>query len=156
MDGEIKGVTWEALEHIHDTKGSDWLWALGILVVAIAITSMYLGNMLFGILVLISGAVMAILSVREPKVVPYAVTQRGIRVEDKLYPYSTLECFYIDEEDSDEPILLVKSEKLFMPLLVMPLPEEYLDDIDNILSARLPEIELEEPLIHKIFEFLGF
>lgn len=156
MTQELKGVTWEALEHHHGVKSSDWLWALGILTIASSVTSILLGNALFGIVILISGAVVAILATREPQTIQYAVTQRGLRVDDKLYPYSTLECFYIDEEDQLGPQLLAKSEKMLMPLIVMPLPEEYMDDIENIIANRLPEIFLEEPFFNKLLEIFGF
>ena len=156
MVDQLRGVTWEALEHHHGEKGSDWFWALGIVVVASAAASILLGNTLLGILILVGGSVMAMLAMREPKIVPYAVTLRGIRVEDKLYPYSTLESFYIDEEDPLGPQLLAKSEKMFMPLIVMPIPEEYIEDIEDILASRLPEEHLEEPFANKLLEFFGF
>jgi len=43
-----------------------------------------------------------------------------------------------------------------MPLLVIPLPAEYIDDIESILESRLPEDELEEPFLMKVFELFGF
>lgn len=156
MADVVKGITWEALEHHHGTKGSDWLWALGVIVIAVAGSSLLLGNMLFAVLVIVGGSVMAILAVREPKTVAYAVTQRGLRVDDKLFPYSTLESFYLDEDDPLGPQLLAKSEKMFMPLIVMPVPEEYLDEIEDMVAARLPEEHIEEPFANKMLEFFGF
>ena len=153
---QIRGITWEALEHDHGEKTSDWFWALGIVTAGATIASILFGNTLLGLVILISGAVMTILSMREPKVIPYAVTQRGIRIEDKLYPYSTLESYFIEEEDPKGPLLLVKSEKTLMPLLVMPIPDEYIDEIEIILAGRLPEEHLEEPLANKILDFFGF
>ncbi len=151
-----KGITWTALEHYHGTKGSDWIWALGILVVAGAGAAILLGNLLFGIFILIAGFVMATLATREPKTVSYAVTTRGLRIDDKLYPYSSLESFYINEEHPMGPELLVKSEKMFMPLLVLPLPEEEVDNIELIVADRLPEEYLEEPFFNKLLEVFGF
>ncbi|MFT5849759.1 MAG: hypothetical protein ACI9H6_000575 [Patiriisocius sp.] len=156
MSEQARTISWEAYEHHHTEKGSDWYWVLGIITVAITITAILLGNMLFGILIFIAGLVTALHATRDPKVVPFAVTQRGLRIDDKLYPYSTLESFYIDEEDPIGPQLLCKSEKLFMPLLVLPLPEEYVEEIEDILASRLPEEYTEEPLAHKLLEFFGF
>ena len=152
----IKAVTWEAYEHHHSSKGSDWYWILGIIALAITIASVVLGNMLFGILVFVGSLVMALHAAIEPKMVPYAVTQRGIRIGTILYPYSTLQSFYIDEESAVDPELLIASNKLFMPLIVIPLPEEHLDEIEDILSIRLPEEHLEEPLGTKLLEIIGF
>lgn len=156
MVDQIRGITWEALEHTHEEKGGDWFWALGIVTLGAAVASILFGNILLGIIIIISGTVMGLMSLREARVVPYAVTLRGVRVEDRLYPYSTLEAFFIDEDNPTGPQLLVRSEKTFMPLLVIPLPEEYLDDIEDILANRLPEEHMEEPLANKILEFFGF
>jgi hypothetical protein len=79
-----------------------------------------------------------------------------VRVADLLYPYTTLESYHIDEDDVRGPQLLIMSQKHFMPLLVLPIPEEYIDDIEEILSLRLPEEFLEEPLFTKLLELVGF
>jgi hypothetical protein len=83
------------------------------------------------------------------------VTTRGIRIDNKLYPYSTLESYFITEEDEENPLLLVKSQRLLMPLMVIPLPEEYLDEVEELIAARLPEEPMEEPIIHKLMELVG-
>lgn len=156
MSEQVRSITWDAYEHHYSEKKSDWFWILGIITIAITVASIVLGNTLFAVLILIAGLVTALHATKEPKIIPFAVTQRGLRIDEKLYPYSSLESFYINEEDPDGPQLLAKSEKLFMPMLILPLPEEYVDDIENILASRLPEEHLEEPVIIKLFEFFGF
>jgi len=51
---------------------------------------------------------------------------------------------------------LIKSDRKLMPLIVMPLPEDHIDDIDDILKEKLEEEHLEEPLFMKILELFGF
>lgn len=156
MPEQPRGISWEAFEHHHTNQKSDWFWILGIITVAVTIASILLGNVLFGILIAVGGAVAAILATREPKIITYAVTQRGLRIDDKLYPYTTLEAFYIDEDNQLGPQLLVKSEKMFMPLLILPLPEDAMEDIEDLIAQRLPEEHIEEPLAHKLLEFFQF
>jgi hypothetical protein len=38
----------------------------------------------------------------------------------------------------------------------MPIPEEFIDEIEAILEPRLAEEHLEEPLAHKLLEIFGF
>jgi hypothetical protein len=156
MSEQVKSITWEAYEHHHIEKGNDWFWVLGIITTAVTITAILLGNTLFGILIFIAGLVTALHATQKPQIIPYAVTQRGLRIDDVLYPYSTLEAFYIDEEDHLGPQLFARSEKLFMPLIIIPIPEEYVDEIEEILATRLPEEHLEEPFATKLLEFFGF
>lgn len=156
MVAPARSVTWEAAEHSHFEKGSDWFWALGILAVSGAAAAFFLGNILLSILILISGVIVAIVAVKEPPMNEFSVNTRGIRVGDTLYPYSSLEAYYIDEDEPSGPMLLVRSDKLFMHLIVIPIPEEYIEDIEEILETRLPEEFIEEPLASKILEFFGF
>ena len=153
---QIKSITWEAYEHHHIERGSDWFWVLGIITIATSVATIILGNVLFGILIFVAGLVTALHALQKPQIIPYAVTQRGLRVNNVLYPYSTLEAFYIDEENPHGPQLLVRSERLFMPLIILPLPEEYIDEVEDIISARLPEEHIEEPFAIKLLEFFGF
>lgn len=156
MAEQVRAVVWEAYEHQHAPKQSEWFWILGIMTLSISVASIVLGNPLFGILTFIGGLVVAILATRDPKIIAYAVTQRGLRIDDKLYPYTTLDSFCIDEETISGPKLLIKSTKLFMPLLVIPLPEDTMEEIENIIAERLPEEHIEEPFAHKLLEFFGF
>lgn len=155
MDNTLRAITWEAPEHHHAPKNSDWFWIIGILAIAGAIAAFFLGNFLFAILILVAAAALSLAALREPKIIPFAVSTRGIRVGDELYPYATLESFYINDAPYREPQLLVKSKKIYLPLIIIPIPEEYTDEIDEILSGRLPEEELEEPFVNVLFEFLG-
>jgi uncharacterized membrane protein len=149
-------VLWEAPEHHHVEKNGDWFWILGILTIIITVTTFFLGNTLLALLLLIAGITMGLIANREPDLITMAVNNRGVRLGDTLHPYSTLECFYLDEEHERGPHLLVRSNKLFMPLLIMPIPEEYIEDIEMILESRLPEEYLVEPLANKLMEIVGF
>ena len=156
MNEPLKMVSWEAPEHHHLEKTSNWYWILIIIAISGFITFIILNNILLGVLFLIAGSVMILVSVQNPRTIPFAVTLRGVRVNDELFPYSTLESFYLDEEHPHGPQLLIQSKHTFMSLIILPVPEEIVDDVDDIISARLPEEHLEEPLSHKILEFLGF
>ena len=156
MDEVTQSVMWEAHEHTHFEKGGDWYWVLWILALGGAIASFFWGNFLFSILILVAAGAMTLLAAKQPEIVPFGVMTRGVRLGDKLYPYSNLESYYINEEDPEGPQLLLKSKKFHMPLLAMPIPEEYIDEIEMLLRDRLPEEELQEPLAHKILEIFGF
>lgn len=156
MPEQLRGINWEAYEHHHIERKSDWYWILGILTIASFLACIFLGNILLGIFILLAGIVTAILAVRKPKIISYAVTVRGLRIDDRLFPYTTLEAFFIDEEHPLGAQLLVRSEKWFMPLLILPLPEDSIDSIEDIIAERLPEEHIEEPFGHKLLEFFNF
>lgn len=151
-----RAISWEAPEHSHYEKGRDWFLALAILVISIAIAAYLFDNTLFSLLVVVAGGAVALSATRRPSIIPFAVTVRGIRIDDRLYPYGTLKSYHIDEDHPDGPQLLILSQQKLMPLLTMPLPEDYIDDVEDILREKLPEEFIEEPLFTIILEKLGF
>lgn len=156
MEPLARAITWEAPEHHHSEKGGDWFFALAIIIIALAIAAVLFGNTLFALLIGVAGGALAVSAAKRPSVVPFAITVRGIRIDEQLYPYTTLQAYHIEEEDENGPQLLVLSKKRFMPLMVLPLPSEYIDDVEDILRDKLPERFLEEPLFMKLLEKFGF
>ncbi len=152
----IRSVTWEAPEHTHPDKGGDWYFALGILTLAVVIASIIFGNFLFALLAGISGASIAVAASQPPRIIRYGVNQRGVLVENTLYPLTTLKSYYIHEDNPRGTQLLLLVDKMFAPMIVMPIPEEYIDEIEALLSDRLPEEFMEEPLFNKLLEIVGF
>ena len=152
----VKAITWDAPEHRHIENSNDWYWALGIIALCGAVAAFFFGNFLFALVILLGSAVVALRTVKPPKVVPFMVGNRGVRVGERLFPYSALVSYRVDEDDLFGPTLLLKAKQIHLPLIVMPLPEEYVDDIEDLLRERLPEDDLEEPLGHKLLEILGF
>lgn len=152
----LRAVSWEAPEFYYTEKKNDWYFALGLIVVACVAAALLLGNALFALLCLIAGMALGMAAGKKPAIVPFAVTVRGIRVGEGLYPFGVLSSYHIDEDDPRGPHMLVHAKRKFMPLLIMPIPEEYIDDIEEIMKGKLPAEHLEEPLFMKLLELFGF
>ena len=155
MEPTPRLITWEAPQHHHVEKGNDWFFALTIIIIVLVIAAVLFDNVLFALLIGLSGGALAVSAAKRPAIIPYAISVRGIRIEDRLYPFSTLDSYHIDEEDPRGPQLLVKSEKRLMPLIVIPLPLDHIDDIESILKEKLQEEELVEPFLVKVLELFG-
>ncbi len=156
MESTPRSITWEAPEHHHVEKGNDWFFALAIIVTAIVVVAILFNNVLLALLLGLAGGALAISAAKRPSIIPYAVTVRGVKIDDRIYPFATLESYAIDEENFHGPQLLIKSDHKLMPLLVMPIPPDHIDDIEAILKEKLIEEDLEEPLFVKILELFGF
>lgn len=156
MESTPREIAWEAPQHHHVEKGNDWFFALAIIDVALIVVAVLFNDVLFALLIGLAGGVLAMAAAKEPSIVPFGVSVRGIKVEGELYPYASLASYHIDEEDYRGPQLLIRTEKRFTPLLVLPLPQDHIDDIEDILKEKLPEEELEEPFMLKVLEALGF
>ena len=156
MEERVRAVSWEAPEYYHTDKGSDWYWALSIVAGCGAIAAFFFGNFLFAILILVAAATVTLQTGRVPEDIPFMVGSRGVRVGDRLFTYSNLESYRIDEENERYPQLLLKSKQFHVPLIVIPIPEEKVQDIEELVRDRLPEEDLEESIAHKVLELIGF
>lgn len=156
MEQSPRAITWEAPEHNHTEKGGDWFFAFTIIFIAIVLSAILFGNTLFALLMAVSGLALAISVSKRPAIIPYAVTVRGVRVGEEVHTYASLEAYTVDEDDPKGPQLLIQSKRKFMPLMVIPLPPDHIDDIEEILQGKLPEEHLEEPLFVKVLEIFGF
>jgi hypothetical protein len=147
-------ITWEVHEYEFQEKSPDWFWALGIITLALAIVALLFSNVLFAFLIVIGALALGFFARREPELLRIEVTERGIRVNALLYPFSTLESFGIDEEDA--PKLVLKSQKPLMPYIILPLDGEQVHTVHSFLISHLPEEDHAEPASHKLMNALGF
>lgn len=156
MPNNTRSVSWEAPEHRHIEKTTDWFWVVGIIAISASVVSIILDDILFSIVILLGATTMILFGHRKPKTLPFEISIRGVRINETLYNYDSLEQYAIDEEAPEGPQLILRSKHFFMPLIIIPLPEEYIDDIEAILGERLPEVHMHEPLSHRLLEFFGF
>jgi hypothetical protein len=151
----MKKVSWTAHEYVFYEKTSDWYWILGIVAVTVAVVAILIGNFLFAPVVLLGAFALALYGSRRPNIHHYEITEKGVVVETVLYPYSTLEAFWI-ETSSIPTKILIRSNKLLMPLIVIPVEGVTEEEIRDMLNQHLIEEELNEPFAQKILEHIGF
>lgn len=155
MEPNARAITWEAPEHYHVKRGGDWYFILTIFIISLSVASLLLGNTLFALLIFVSGGTIALATLRHPSIVPFSVSVRGVRVDDVLYPFTTLAAYHIDEEDSRGPQLLLMTKKRFTPIIVVPIPHDYIDEVEDIVLGRLEEKDIEVPTLVKLVEYFG-
>jgi hypothetical protein len=146
-------ISWQADEYRYRERGRDWFIVVGIIAAALAVASILFDNLLFAILILVAASALIIQAIKIPRRIVFELNERGILVDDKLYPYNTLESFGIDEEPA--PKLLAKSKKVLMPLIGIPIDHDQIEPIRAFLKERLAEEDLEEPVLHKLIEHFG-
>ena len=148
-------IEWEAHQYEYKERSSDWFWAVGIVAISIAVTSVILHNIIFGILVLVGAFALALFINREPEVVEVRLDERGVTKGKVHYPYQTLHSFWIEVEHS-HPRIYLRSQKFFLPLIIVPLGEVPAEEVAEKLSHFLVEEHHALPLVEKMLEYLGF
>lgn len=153
---DIHKITWQAPDHIKPERSSDWFWTVGIITIGAVILTIFFKNFLFGF-VLLLGTFSLFLSAHTPPVLTdYEINRKGVKINETIYTYANLESFYIIDEDGYErDRLLLKSKKLLMPLIVLPIEDADQNEIREFLIEYLNEEELSESTAYKIMHNLG-
>ncbi|MDP3958347.1 MAG: hypothetical protein Q8Q36_02700 [bacterium] len=150
MDEEL--LYWEVHEYEPSERDPEWFWVLGVIVASVSIAAILLGNIYFGILILLAGIILAYYARRGPSLMKVRVTGAGIMVHDRLHPFGDMVSFSIDRD-----LLIIERTALWHPLLIIPMGREIpAERVRSFFAAKLPEKEHKEPLSHRVMDRLGF
>ena len=154
-------ISWRAPEHEHREHSADWYWAVGIITVSLAVAFFIVGNIFLSIIVILGVGTLLIHTKTAPRIIECAVSRKGIRVDTKLYPWESLESFWVLEESQSGEIysgakILLISKKPLMPHIVIPLDTNLTEEVHQALTQMLPEEPQVEPLPDRIMRKLGF
>ncbi len=163
MDIQNK-LQWSALEYNERERGTDWFWALGVIVVTGSLTSLIYSNYFFAILLILGGVLLGFFAKKKPDMVPYELNTKGLKIHTRLYPYENIKSFWVQMPHPDhpdqinlKPMLFIKSERIFMPVISIPIENTMALSIHNIMTSyNIEEEEMREHVSEKIMEFLGF
>ncbi len=155
MAQEHSVLQWSAYEHEHIHRGSDWFWALGIVAVSAALTSILFHDVLFAILILIAAVILGLLANVPPELVRFEVSDRGVRVGDTLHRFSEIISFWVEDEKGPHPMLLIDTTKPLAPNFIIPINGVDPHTLRLFLRNHAEEVPMKEPFSHKIFEFFG-
>ncbi len=148
-------IAWHAPAHFYVEKKPDWYWAVGIVTLALAAVAFIFGNIITGIFVVIGSATLVLHASRPPRTIRLEVNDRGLVVDNVLYPFLTLESFWIPHDETP-PKLIVKSRKLLMPFIVVYIDEIDPEEVREVMLTYIAETEHQESLIKHILERFGF
>jgi hypothetical protein len=155
MPEEEQPISWEVLTHVHRDRTNDWYWALGLIAVVAAGLSIWLGNLLFGILILLCAGSIGALAMRGAREHSVEIDSRGISVDGTLYPYHSLKSFWVDG-NPEYPRLYITTGGIIMPHLSLPLDDvHHARVVHAYLAPRLDEVEQEPHLGEHVAHMLG-
>lgn len=148
-------ISWNAPSHLHVEKRSDWYWGVGIITLALVAVAFMFGEIILGIFILVAVGALVIHSSRPTQTMYCEINDRGLMIDKTFYPFLSLESFWIPHDEMPTK-LLIKSRKLFMPLIVV-----YIEDVDpesvrEVMLKYIAETEHREPFLKFLLERVGF
>ena len=154
-------ISWVAPEHEHRENSADWYWAVGIISVSLAVAFVIVGNTLLSVIIILGMGSLLFHTKRAPRTLEYKLSKKGVSKGETLYPWETLESFWILEGKDNvkfhrDPKILLTSKKTFMPHIVIPLAEHVIDEVHQSLAHMLHEVPQMEPLPERLMRKIGF
>jgi len=154
-------ISWTAPQYDHHEHTTDWYWAVGIVSVSFSIAFVIGGNILLAIIILLGMGTLLYYAKHEPKIVEYEFSKKGVRAGKTLYPWETLDSFWILEGHTTHgkvcaPKLILISRKQFMPHIVMLLDESVISEVQQTLQHMLHEEPQMEPFYDRLMRLIGF
>jgi len=145
---------WQAKEYEFQEKSADWYWALGIIATAAIIAAILFGNVLLALVIVAAAVAIALQAAKRSKFHRFAITEQGLEIGARLYPYDTMLHFSVLEYPDNDvpPALSIKTRSLLSPHLLVPLVDVDPDEVYEYLSIHLAEGNHETSVIDRMVE----
>ena len=148
-------ISWHAPAHYHVEKKPDWYWVVGILTLAVAVVCFIFLQIIPGIFVIVAAVALVLHASHPPKRVYCEINDRGIIVDKTLYPFLTIDSFWIPHDEFPHKLIL-RSRKLFMPLIIIYVDEVDPESVREVLLKYIAETEHHEPFLKHLLDGFGF
>ena len=131
-------VSWTASEYIDHSRGLFWYVALGATSVVLAAIVYLLQRDIFATgVILLLGFIVAFAAARRPLQASYEVSSSGLKVGEKLYPYSVFKSFAVIHEGHLSSLIFTPLKRLQPPVSVFFEGGDE-DKITSIIGEHLP------------------
>lgn len=138
-------MSWEIPEFEHHERGRRWYVVALIVIAALLIFALTSANYLFAILIIIFAITYYLQISRRPMNVTISITEKGIAIGDRLYPYDTLRSFWVIYKPPEVNTLYLEFKNTLRPEMPIPLIKKNPVKVREILLDYLEEdIEKED------------
>lgn len=150
-------VSWTASEFIAYQKNAGWyvLAFLAIIVLAAITYFITRGDIVSTGSVIIIGILFVVLASRKPRVLTYQISSSGVKIGEKLYPFSQVKSFALIDEGTFQSISLMPLKR-FMPSISMYFEPQDEQKILLALGAYLPQEQRKQEFVDRLMHKIRF
>jgi hypothetical protein len=147
---------WDAEGYLFEEKGADWYWALGIIAIAGAVASVLFGNVILALLILVAAGVLALSTLKRPRVHRFRITDEGVMVDENLYEYESIVSFSVLEylDPKVPPALSLRTHKLLAPHLLIPIVGPDPLEVYEFFAEHVEEGRHDASVVDRVIDLL--
>lgn len=150
QEADQVAVQWQAPEYIQTPRNP--LWYVGFWVVVIIlmlVAALVIQSWSFAVLIPAMAVALTIYSHRPPRYFSYALSNRGLYINDQLHPMTEFRAFGVTQTESLPSLVLIPIKR-FRPGITVYFPAEYGEGIVDLFGSRIPMEEIEPDAFDKI------
>lgn len=139
---------WTVQEYQQHQHPRAWYLIMGMVGIGCVAYGLFTNNFLFALIVILFGIISYLQSHQTPPQVSFVITDTGVIVGNRFYPYSEFSAFYIIYRPPEVKTLYLETRSAFRPTLRIPfLDENPLPIRDSLLRFLTEDVEKEtEPI----------
>lgn len=149
-------VQWTASEYIAHHKGAGWFLLLALAVVGVAVGIYFWTKDIISVVAIVGmAALFGYYAGRKPAVQSYSISEQGVAIGEKVYPFSELKSFSIVREGAFSSIVFLPMKR-FMPFIPMYYAPDQEEAIVEVLARYLPFEERKQDPIDRFMSKIRF
>jgi len=149
-------LEWTTPEFEYHNKSKNWFIITGIIAGILFLIAIFTKNFLFGLLIGISYFLITTYSMKKPDDIKVSIIPKGIKINKALYDFDNLRSFWIFYDPPKIRELSLRSKKMVMPYIKIPLGGQNPVEVRKVLIKYLPEKKHKESTIDNLARNLKF
>lgn len=146
---QVEPVQWQAAEYVQNDKKPLWYVGFAIVVILLMAAAIMLGAWSFAVLIPVMAAALLMYAHRPPAQMNYALSEKGLYINDRLHPLSEFKGFGVIQEPSLNSLVLIPIKRL-KPSVTAYFPSEVGEQAVDLLGGYLPMQDIQ----HDMFDVI--
>jgi len=131
-------------------KSGRWYIIAALFIVVMVVYAIFADSPIMAITFILIGIVGYIYSQRNPNVVNFTITSKGILANKEMYLYENIFSFWIFYEPNHTKVISLHTKASMLPFVHIPLGNEDPVKLRELLMRDIPEIKQDQSLIDTI------
>jgi hypothetical protein len=146
--------SWQAPEFEVYEKSERWYVIAALFIAIMVIYALFSNSPIMAITFILIGIVGYIYAQRDPNVVTFSITSKGLLANKEMYLYENIFSFWIFYEPTHTKVISLHTKASVLPFVHIPLSDEDPVKLRELLMQNIPEIKQDQSLIDTIEKVL--
>ena len=149
-------LEWSAPEFTQYNKNKSWFIIVGLIAGGLLLWALLAKNILFALMIGLAYFAITFYALKQPRNIYLAINPRGVKIDKTLYSFDNLKSFWIFYDPPEIKEISLRSKKMIMPYIKIPLGKQNPVEVRRTLIKYLPERKHKESLIDNLTRELRF